>query len=880
MRKLTGYVGAMIVVMALMGSILAGYAININGRTAIVNDYEAVTDVSGLYNYSQEKNFIEYNPASNYIGYEQAYKVPYTSAESQAYAYYKKITSGTVTFSAGTVTYNGVNYAPHGKLYDFAIVTPKSYIQNYNTLTNYQMRYYVEGSNYIQVDNSSGTVSCTLSGSNLSISVNGTPLVTYGDCPYILIRTNTSDYNYIMIQNAAGLEPPTGTITAYYNQPSDVVAISRLVPGYGESQQSLNINYGDTFYFFNSANGGFTATHNWQYTSTPILEDLYSFNANPAYYTSAWGDNNNHELQTYCTFYPSIVYGTNYQLGIKYTETNRVNNYPIEKEYSSNTQTTTLKLNLSKGMTADYSPTAAPYLGQSYFNETNTGGGRSYYDLNLYGPSYLPNRAVYKLSDLLNTISLPDGTTQIIFETGSASGETWVTLPASEGGGNDYGGRVALNKTRFGTLNNGVVSSTDTLITNTGYDGYKAVYDVASGIVDIYRYNGTKIRTSSINDTVIESIFSTGKAQGSIYNVTPYETWTTTIDSTWQYVPGNNYDTSNYLNLTIVSSGLIESYKYIDITKGISIDPTYGNDVEWNNEYENGLIQILFRAEDTFTAYHNDLIVSGNEISVSYTDGRYSVTLNDNGPVDIGTWRNIILNIDLLNGELSVIPVRTFNSYSNVALDNTSIYVGKMTDAAPTNTIEWLGTTNSFTFNIYSTQVWLNTYGVVMLNPSLNITNYFTDLRNFYRLELSNFAAVGDSITINNVTGDISENVITFNDESLIINKLDITYADGHAYVSDANTTIDLGEITDNNVYMAGVWYFKTNLERGFTTEKQVYDWDWNGFILDNTQFAIFYIGLAIAGFVIAKRFCTFHVADYAFMIMSIVIALTVRVIA
>ncbi len=70
MRKVTGHIGAIIILFALMGSILAGYALNVSGQSVIVNDYEMVTDVSGLYGHTQERAYIDYNPASNYIGYQ------------------------------------------------------------------------------------------------------------------------------------------------------------------------------------------------------------------------------------------------------------------------------------------------------------------------------------------------------------------------------------------------------------------------------------------------------------------------------------------------------------------------------------------------------------------------------------------------------------------------------------------------------------------------------------------------------------------------------------------------------------------------------------------------------------------------------------------
>ena len=121
---------------------------------------------------------------------------------------------------------------------------------------------------------------------------------------------------------------------------------------------------------------------------------------------------------------------------------------------------------------------------------------------------------------------------------------------------------------------------------------------------------------------------------------------------------------------------------------------------------------------------------------------------------------------------------------------------------------------------------------------------------------------------------------ITFNNETVQIKDMSITYADGHAYISDSHVTIDLGEITDNTISMAGSWYFITDLMRGSTTYKMIYEWDWQDFILDNVQFCVIYIGLALIGLLIARHYCTLTITDYAIFLVSIVIALTIQVIA
>ena len=65
-----GVVGVVIVVIALFGTIFAGYFLNVDQETVTVMKYDKVTDVSSLFNYTEQPDYIEYNPAKNYTGYQ------------------------------------------------------------------------------------------------------------------------------------------------------------------------------------------------------------------------------------------------------------------------------------------------------------------------------------------------------------------------------------------------------------------------------------------------------------------------------------------------------------------------------------------------------------------------------------------------------------------------------------------------------------------------------------------------------------------------------------------------------------------------------------------------------------------------------------------
>jgi hypothetical protein len=212
--------------------------------------------------------------------------------------------------------------------------------------------------------------------------------------------------------------------------------------------------------------------------------------------------------------------------------------------------------------------------------------------------------------------------------------------------------------------------------------------------------------------------------------------------------------------------------------------------------------------------------------------------------------------------------------------DNTNIFIGDLINPTPTNTIEWKPTNKSLAFNIYSTDVFMDTYGIVMVDPTLDVTNYFTNLDNFYQLRLSDFSIYGQSMTVNGVTGIVTGDKITFNDETIQLKEMTITYADGNVTISDSYGNIDLGAIVDNTVSMTGAWYFISDLYSGYTTQKVIYDWDWGEFVLEDKAFGVIYIGLCLIGLIVARHFCTLTITDYLLFVVSIAIALSVPVIA
>lgn len=859
MRKVTGYIGALIVVIALMGSILAGYALNINGQSVVVNEYENVTDVSGLYSHTDQKTYIDYNPASNYIGYSFNTVVDNTFNNSN---HYKKITSGHILTDYRTNAPEiYINNSPQGGMplqppYDVFICDYfRIYAENDGTVLSIYAYNNPNVGNiqYAEID---------IDDSGITVTFSGTTTYTYPACKTALCYTTLDTWDY-------GVSWGTNAYTAYLTDVNQVITSTLQLPTY------YNIITGNTAREEGAAG----------------VNQVSFVTENSTYY----GSIKNYTLhgdtyRSWSTFYPRSVSVSG--LGIDYTESNRVNNYIVGyREIGGTPVTTSSRIDLQNVSTYNYAtPNKEWIIGERMNGGDMFGNNPEWRTQFKTGPVYSDNSGstrpgqykVCKFTDFLTSIALPqntknvtisapklpgqllDGTTAMFYYTNNHEYIVQMTYNfvaiGNYPGTYDYNMRVPdLNNVNDQWFNSNIYRS--------------ASYDVESGLVNVYDSNGAKILTDSPDNIYIQYIY-----QPATYGYYEYYNINTAAS-------GNGYYRTqqlpvSYLDVSITTSTSTTTPIYMDITKGIKIDPANVSNTIWYNEYENGQIQLLFRAEDTYGTYHNELTVSDNAISVDYTGGRFYVSLNGAEQIDVGAWRNIILNIDLLNGNVSVNPVRTFNSYTNVSTDKAVINIGDMVNAAPTTTMAWKPTPNSFTFNVYSTDVFLNTYGVVMVNPSLNITNYFTDLNNFYRLVLNNFSTYGDSITVNGVTGNVSGNTVTFNDEPITLKNLEIIYADGHVYVEDDNDSVDLGTIVNNDISLSGVWYFETDLDRGYTATKQIYTWDWTDFILNNTQFCIFYIGMALVGLVVARRFCIMTVIDYAIFITSIIIALSTQVIA
>lgn len=70
MQFKAGYLGVCVVVMSLFGGLILGMVLNFDSETVSTTGYKYTTDITSLFNSSDEPYYTDYNPASNYTGYK------------------------------------------------------------------------------------------------------------------------------------------------------------------------------------------------------------------------------------------------------------------------------------------------------------------------------------------------------------------------------------------------------------------------------------------------------------------------------------------------------------------------------------------------------------------------------------------------------------------------------------------------------------------------------------------------------------------------------------------------------------------------------------------------------------------------------------------
>lgn len=349
----------------------------------------------------------------------------------------------------------------------------------------------------------------------------------------------------------------------------------------------------------------------------------------------------------------------------------------------------------------------------------------------------------------------------------------------------------------------------------------KLRYDIQNDAVAFYLANGETLTTSPATDV--------------------YITGTHTIHDRWE---GDITTTSDIY----VSYSYENSTKYIDTRYGVGIrnDET----VEWSNKQRNGITSIVFSVWDgttkTFTdppesTYSDTGIISyydtadTDTFTISRTNGRTSIALNDSTAIDIGTWNQIQIDINNIDGVMTAYPVGVWDNFNNYSLYGTSVEIGQLTKANMKN-ISWTAN-NSFRLQVSNTRVFFNSYGVVMIDPHITIANLWPNYDKF-SIHIFGVATIGKSIKIGDTEYTLTNNIITVNGTNIDITDMSIEYT--KRTVNDStkwDITVSSGKnsatMSESNTYLGfnGSWYFSAGFYEIVTkkvierTWNPIYDW-------------------------------------------------------
>ena len=339
-------------------------------------------------------------------------------------------------------------------------------------------------------------------------------------------------------------------------------------------------------------------------------------------------------------------------------------------------------------------------------------------------------------------------------------------------------------------------------------------------------------------------------------------------------------------------------YPYVYWTNGTDNEPMYNGLIKMVYQFAASSNKTHIMDIDLKSASVQNSVTTWSDsgyslhIELSYSPLRVVSTLYHNGvavaaptTVSLGNWSTFEIQMDSQNGAITVIPVKVFNSFTDYSLyDNQARKVFDFSNTIKDTSMTVIehsesgNGANSPKFSVTSTSVFLDTYGVVLYNPTINLHDYFPQYDSI-RVNFYSFALYGESITINNTTYVLDGSKVTVQyvtdgknnylpgvmpnattqTKTMDLTNIYVTFdgTSGHVLLTFVNDrfTIDLGAYQSGNwtVSMVGIWYFTSMVYSPYTAyEKSLSDWK----MLPETssaQMLLIFLGiLAVAGVAVA----------------------------
>ena len=482
------------------------------------------------------------------------------------------------------------------------------------------------------------------------------------------------------------------------------------------------------------------------------------------------------------------------------------------------------------------------------------------------------------------------------------------------------------------------------------YDSRSAGVQITSSTVvtsnsptDIYaQWTGLNTITFQSNDpgygSVSESTLTVGdNATVTVINDTLMFTNTTVHEGLYYVTATPAADTSRYSYAFSSWSGVpLNGYITQDITitaNFVRTELPVSDVVYWSNNLQNGSVDITFRftggssnmshsmklplySGTTDDTNETTWTATGNYVKIDtsyYPRTNITVGLYDSDNVQIipvvtrnmGQWATFTLNIDADRGTLTFVPVDRFEDFTAFrTMDSQSSVIMDWSSTTNKNSILEIihydnGNGQHVSFQVTNTETFLNTYGVVMTNPSLNVYDYFPQYSSV-RVNFYAFALFGESMTVNGHTFPVTDGSVTIHyttdgttnsiaalnaegvqTKTFTLSNIYVTWENDRCSLTFVNDkfTVDLGTFSagSETVSFVGQWYFTSYLYEPYTVTEREISWDWKTMPdIGGTAMLLVFLGVLLIGGLIAHMKLGLKWLDMVICIAGFIIAYTI----
>lgn len=333
---------------------------------------------------------------------------------------------------------------------------------------------------------------------------------------------------------------------------------------------------------------------------------------------------------------------------------------------------------------------------------------------------------------------------------------------------------------------------------------------------------------------------------------------------------------------------------YMDTAAGVTVP----GQAWWSNGEANSRIDILTRGNGTMDIRMNlsddvgepptvnswlwiryESTNTGKNISwgKSYNSAEW-IDIQDGTMSLAAAWSSYLISVDLNAGKIDVVPVyfTTFRNYTPSDAGGVTVDIPASESTARVINFEDASNKFDLNFGIVGTAVWMDSYGVIMSNPFINVSNYFD--YPIYKVGFSGFTVTGDYVKVNSQQFNVEDGNIVIDGRTVRLK--DLTVEVGETTVIRAgDVSADLGATTSQNIQFYGNWYFTAQLYEGVETTQDRVEWTPDIYAFTTNQTIAVYLGMLVLGVIVASRLQTLGFADYAVVAVAASLAWVTMVI-